>query len=78
MDEKSGQFLRDLADLLEVGVDTLDVETSIGEYLWDSMAVLAAIALIDETYGVSMEVEPLQSCRTVGELLAHIRSTGAQ
>jgi acyl carrier protein len=44
---------------------------------WDSVDVLDLIAVIDETYNVTVPLEKLNACRTVGELRALIRSTAA-
>lgn len=43
---------------------------------WDSVDVLDLIAAIDESYNVTVPVDELNSCRTVGELRQLIRTAG--
>ena len=37
---------------------------------WDSLAVLTAIALVDEAFGASVTGEEVRGCETVGDLHA--------
>jgi acyl carrier protein len=36
---------------------------------WDSIGALSVIALVDETFGVTLDVEKLWECQTVGDLV---------
>jgi len=40
---------------------------------WDSVAALSLIAMIDESYGVSLEGTEIFGCPTVGELFALVQ-----
>ena len=51
-------------------------EAAIAPANWDSVDVLDLIAAIDESYDVTVPVEKLNSCRTVGELRQLIRTEG--
>ncbi|MDQ3283483.1 MAG: acyl carrier protein [Acidobacteriota bacterium] len=64
-------FLTKLGDLTQGRLaddDAIDPQT------WDSVDVLDLIAAIDESYGVTLPLERLNACRTVGELRQLIRS----
>ena len=50
--EKDQAFFSALADALELESSALSSTTSFSEIEWDSLAVISAIALIDEHYGV--------------------------
>jgi len=39
---------------------------------WDSLAYLSVIAMMDENYGVSIELEEFRKQRTVGELMNEV------
>lgn len=63
-------FLTKLADVLEVNKEELNEEFILksGDN-WDSMAVLATIAMIDEQFGVTVPTKELTGCTSVGALL---------
>jgi acyl carrier protein len=63
-------FLRELAGSLEIAEGRLDettVLTALDEY--DSLSVLAIIALIDESFGISLTGPQLTQITTVGSLM---------
>ncbi len=66
-------FLNKLGALTEGAVDDA---TAIDPRNWDSVDVLDLIAAIDESYDVTVPVDQLNSCRTVGELRQLIRTNG--
>ena len=66
-------FLNKLGALTEGPTDDA---TAIDPRNWDSVDVLDLIAAIDESYDVTVPVEQLNSCRTVGELRQLIRTNG--
>jgi acyl carrier protein len=68
------RFGRRLAEILSLPSGNLDAGIELNEYNWDSMTMIAAIGLIDETYGVTVPVERLEQCGSVGELLALVNS----
>ena len=66
-------FLNKLGALTEGRTED---ETEIEPRNWDSVDVLDLIAAIDESYDVTVPVEKLNSCRTIGELRQLIRANG--
>ena len=58
-------FVEDLAAVLGVDPPTL---TDDGRLALDSLGMVATIALIDEHYGVTVDVKSLAACKSVGEL----------
>ena len=66
----STDFLRELAGSLEIAEKRLDETTdltALDEY--DSLSVLAIIALIDESFGISLTGPQLAQFTTVGSLM---------
>ena len=56
-----------LAEILEVEASELEDGFELGE-LWDSLAVVSTLALIDEVHDVSVSAEDLAECKTVGDI----------
>jgi acyl carrier protein len=65
----STSFLAKLADVFEVDAATVHSDFALAER-WDSVAVLATMALIDEQFGVTVAPDELTRCTSVPELLA--------
>ena len=68
------QFGRGLAEILSVSPGSVEPGLELNEDNWDSMAMISAIALIDETFGITVPVEGLTRCRSVGDLVALVNS----
>ncbi len=62
------EFYEGLAEILEVEVGDLSPEFSLEEGAWDSLAVVSAIALIDDVYDVTVHPDKLADCKTVGDI----------
>lgn len=63
-------FLRSLDEMLELEPGTLTgAETLADLDMWDSLAIISFIALVDEQYGIVVEGERLAQARTVEDLL---------
>ena len=60
-------FRSGLAEVLEVDAGELEDGFELGE-LWDSLAVVSTLALIDEVHDVSVSAEDLAECKTVGDI----------
>jgi len=60
--------------LRELNENRADDGAAIDPESWDSVDVLDLIAAIDESFSVTVPVDKLNACRTVGELRALIRS----
>jgi acyl carrier protein len=75
MDEQA--FLSKLAAALRLEPGTVQPDSGFSPDVWDSLAVMEAIALIDEHAGITVPAQALSQCRSVAELLALIRSNTA-
>jgi acyl carrier protein len=62
------------AKLRELAGRDVDDHTAIAPENWDSVDVLDLIAAIDSAHDVTIPVEELTSCRSVGQLRSKIRN----
>ncbi len=71
------QFLRRVEEALAAPKDSL-AETNRLEDLegWDSIGILAVIAVIDEHYGVTLGAEAIANCQTLADLALRVESEG--
>ena len=67
------QFMEDLAAVLEVEPEELQVDFPFTRDNWNSLAIVSTIVLIDEQFGVAVEGEKLRDCSSVGVLLELIQ-----
>ena len=64
------EFLRLLETTLAVDENSLAVDTDLGEMeQFDSYAIMALIALIDEEFGKSLSADDFDSITTVGSII---------
>lgn len=63
------QFYEGMAEILDVDVSEIGPDYELGE-LWDSLAIVSTIALIDELHDRSVSPDALGACTTVGEIEA--------
>jgi len=66
--EINRRFLAKLADVLEVDAARVRPDFSLADR-WDSVTVLATMALIDEQVAVTVPPDELTRCTSVAELL---------
>ena len=59
-----------LGELFEADVGTLTPETGLDKLQWDSMAMLALIALVNERFGKQLNGSQLKGFKTVQDILA--------
>ena len=65
------QFLVRMDELLELPSGSLKGPEQLEDLEgWDSLAVLSFIAMMDETYGVTVATKQIVACKTVDELAA--------
>lgn len=62
-----------LADLFEVDESEITPDKALADLSWDSMNMLALIALFKSEYGTKLEPAKLRSFRTVGDILAEMK-----
>ncbi|TME29407.1 MAG: acyl carrier protein [Chloroflexi bacterium] len=67
--EVSKSFLAKLADVFEVDANTVTPDFPLAAR-WDSVAVLTAIALIDEQFDVTVPPDELTRCASAADVLA--------
>lgn len=72
--ESLSTFLSVLADALEIEESSLTPNTHFDEIDWDSLAVISAIALIDEQFGVMIPGQDISECKGMPDLLSLIES----
>jgi acyl carrier protein len=70
--EITAGFLAKLAGVFELDSSAVTPDFVVGER-WDSMAVLATIALIDEQFDVTVPIDGLTGCTSVADLLTLVR-----
>jgi len=66
-----------LSDVLRVPADDLRRQPVLASYQWDSLAMLEALAQLESSLGVSLDLRFYQQARTVEDLLALIADTRA-
>lgn len=65
------QFFQQIEEILDSESGSVSAESVVHDQDgWDSVAALSLIAMIDESYGVSLEGSEIIGCPTVGELFA--------
>lgn len=57
-----------LAEILEAEPGEISAATELDESVWDSLAVVSTIALIDEVHDKQVSADALVECRTVGDI----------
>jgi acyl carrier protein len=67
------EFLAKLAAILEIDGSKLSESVELNDDNWDSVAHLAAIAAIDEQFGITVPSRELTQCTSVGALLKLVR-----
>lgn len=66
-------FMADMAEVLDLKRGEISASTLLDDANWDSVSHLAAIAAIDERFGVTVPAKELTKVTTVGELLELVR-----
>jgi acyl carrier protein len=61
-------FMEDLAAILEVGLHDLNDGFVLDKSNWNSLAIVTAIVLIDEQFGIKIPGDKLRGCSSVGAL----------
>ena len=61
-------FIDSLADILEAA-EPLSEESELAKYEWDSLAIISIVSLIDKTFSFVPDVQKLEACKTVGDVI---------
>lgn len=67
------EFLKEMADLLEVEVEELNDDFELNKGNFGSVNVVSTIALIDEFFNVTVKGKELAQVKTIGEVLELIK-----
>ena len=64
------KFLELIAEILEVDTESINLDTNFREDIddWDSMKGFSIICMIEDEYGVTVNVPDFLQCTTVGDL----------
>ena len=68
------EFFKRLAEIFDVPEDSVDLNYKLPAEAWDSIAVLAVTAAIDEIFDVVVSVKSIEKISTVAELMRLIES----
>jgi len=64
------KFLELMAEILEVNVEDISMDTDFREDIedWDSMKGFSVICMIEDEYGLVIDVPTFLKCKTIGDL----------
>lgn len=64
------EFIAEIEDLVEVDSGSLSEDVALADLeRWDSLAVVAFIAIVDENFEFTPQPEMIKKSKTVGDLL---------
>lgn len=66
-------FFNGLADILEIDAADVTPTLKLGDYAWDSLAIISVIALVDELFDQMLAGQALTQCETVADIVALIK-----
>ena len=72
--EITKEFITKLADALGIEFNNISLDTSLSSLDWDSIAIISAIAIADECFGVVISAEKIAECQTIGDII-HLAET---
>ena len=72
------EFIEGLAEILETEVENIQQDTLLGDFVWDSLAVVSTMALVDDVYSVMLDGQALAKCQTVGDIQALITAANGK
>ena len=62
------EFYEGLAEILEIESSEVSSDLVLEEGVWDSLAIVSSIALIDEVFDRTVSADALAECKTVGDI----------
>lgn len=66
--------LKLIADTIDAEVSSLQPDVPLEDLEdWDSMDTLGIIAMLDKTFGVSLQADQIVKLKTVGDILEHMK-----
>lgn len=67
--EKTKEFLVKFAEAIDLEDVELTIKTKLDDFEWDSLAAISAIALIDEIFGVVINIDQLSKCLNIEDII---------
>lgn len=69
------KFIRDISEILEVDSEIVKPESNFREDFpdWDSMKGFAIICVLEDEYGIQMDVKTFLECKTLNDLYTYIK-----
>ena len=67
------KFLNEFAEILDVDVSVLTPDLVLSKYLWDSLAIISTIVLVNDLYGKILEPEILFKCEKLSDIIELIQ-----
>ena len=68
-------FMKDLAEVLEVGIGDLKDQFELSNDVWDSLTIVSTIALIDEHFEIVVDGGDLADCSSIKALIEKIETS---
>ena len=70
---KTAEFLNILDEIFEEDPGTVQINDSLEDYSWDSLAVVTLIAAIDNQVGLVLNPENLSEASSVSDLVTMVK-----
>jgi acyl carrier protein len=67
------EFYNGLADILEVDAKEVTPALQLHDHIWDSLAIISVISLVDELFDKILAGPALSRCETVGDIDALLK-----
>ena len=69
------KFLVGLAEIIEIDKSMINSELRLSALaLWDSLAIVTTLGLIDEIYDLKIDAEKLIQCKTIADVMYLIKN----
>lgn len=67
-----------MAEILQVDADQLVPQFELNENNFDSLALISTIAIVDEHFGITLNVDKLTACQNIQSLLDLVGQTASK
>lgn len=68
-------FIEKFADAIDIEATELKAETEFRNLkVWDSLAYISVIAMMDEEYDIQIEMPTFKTLKTIGDIAKYIES----
>jgi acyl carrier protein len=66
------EFFEGMAEILEINVDKVRLDLNLMECIWDSLAVVSTMALIDDVFNIMLDGQSLAKCEKIADIIVLI------